>query len=129
MRERMARPGSTASFRDFVLDQLAGAGDVECQAMFGGHGLYRGGRFFGILLRGRLYFRTDAATRASYVERGMKPFRPNAKQTLASYYEVPPDVLEDPRVLERWAEVAVRTQRGGPPRAHPAGPKPAKEDP
>jgi DNA transformation protein len=84
--------------------------------MFGGHGLYRGEAFFGIIFRGRLYFRTDEASRASYLECGMRPFRPNARQTLGTYYEVPLDVLEDPRELERWAGVAVRTQRGGPKR-------------
>lgn len=84
--------------------------------MFGGHGLYGGEVFFGIILRGRLYFRTDEASRASYVERGMKPFRPNVAQSLGSYYEVPLEVLEDPRALERWAEAAVRTQRGRPTR-------------
>lgn len=104
------------SFRDFVLDQFAGVGDVECRAMFGGHGLYRGEAFFGIIFRGRLYFRTDEASRASYLERGMRPFRPNARQTLGTYYEVPLEVLENTRELERWAVAAVRTQRGGPKR-------------
>ena len=82
--------------------------------MFGGHGLYSGETFFGIMFRGRLYFRTDEATRFAYAERGMKRFRPSATQTLGSYYEVPPGVLEDARELERWAEAAVRARRGGP---------------
>jgi len=33
----------------------------------------------------------------------MKPFRPNAKQTLKSFYEVPIDVLEDTEQLASWA--------------------------
>jgi DNA transformation protein len=114
-----ARPserGSATSFREFVLDQLAGAGDLECRAMFGGHGLYRGEIFFGIIFRGRLYFRTDEASRAAYLERDMRPFRPRGKQGLGTYYEVPLEVLENARELERWAGAAVRTQRGGPKR-------------
>ncbi|MDC4224262.1 MAG: TfoX/Sxy family protein [Candidatus Manganitrophus sp.] len=47
-----------------------------------GHGLYRGESFFGILYKGRLYFKTDDASRSDYIEMGMKPFRPSAKQTL-----------------------------------------------
>ncbi len=82
--------------------------------MFGGHGLYSGGAFFAIIFRGRLYLRTDEATRGAYLERGMKPFRPSATQKLGSYYEVPPEVLEDALALERWAKAAVRTKRGGP---------------
>ena len=81
--------------------------------MFGGHGLYSGGTFFGIIFRGRLYFRTEEGTRDAYLEHGMKPFRPGATQKLGSYYEVPPEVLEDALALERWAGAAVRTRRGG----------------
>ena len=94
------------SFRNHVLDQLGGG--VDCRAMFGGHGLYRGAAFFGILFKGRFYLRTSPRTRKEFVDRGMKPFRPNARQTLKSYYEVPPDVLENRDLLRRWAERAAR---------------------
>ena len=55
----------------------------------------------------RLYFKTSDATRVAYVERGLQPFRPNVKQRLNSYYEVPADVIEDAAQLERWARGAV----------------------
>jgi DNA transformation protein len=74
--------------------------------MFGGHGLYLGGAFFGILYKGHFYLRTSPRTRKEFVDRGMKPFRPNARQTLKSYYEVPADVVEDREQLRRWAERA-----------------------
>jgi DNA transformation protein len=38
----------------------------------------------------------------------MGPFRPNERQTLKSYYEVPPEVLEDPEALRSWAGEAIR---------------------
>ena len=95
------------SLKDFVLDQLKGLGGLECRAMFGGFGLYAGGKFFAIRFQGRLYFRTDATTRPSYVERRMKPFRPNARQQLTSYYEVPADVIEDADGLGAWARAAL----------------------
>jgi DNA transformation protein len=94
------------SFKDFVLDQLTDLRGVTCRAMFGGYGLYRREVFFGIIHKGRLYFKTDEATRKDYNERGMKPFRPNAKQTLKSYYEVPVDIIEDQEQLTAWAERA-----------------------
>ena len=78
--------------------------------MFGGDGLYQRARFFGILFKGRLYFKTDAATGIAYIEMGMKPFRPSAKQTLKSYYEVPVDVMEDPDRLVAWASKALECQ-------------------
>jgi DNA transformation protein len=95
-------------FKDFVLDQLDGLRGVNCRAMFGGYGLYRGEAFFGIVHKGRLYFKTDETSRTAYRERGMKPFRPNRKQTLKTYYEVPVDVVEDAGLLVAWAAQAAR---------------------
>ena len=69
--------------------------------------MYRESIFFGIIQRGRLYFKTDARTLADYVSRDMKPFRPNAKQTLKSYYEVPVEIIEDSQELIAWAKQAI----------------------
>jgi DNA transformation protein len=91
------------SFNDFVLDQLGPTGGVTCRAMFGGHGLYRKGKFFAIIHKGKLYFKTDENSRSAYIKKGMKPFRPNKKQTLKNYYEVPADVIDDAELLAGWA--------------------------
>jgi DNA transformation protein len=99
------------SFKDFVLDQLQDLDDVEARRMFGGYGLYQDETFFGIIHRGRLYFKIDESTVGEYRKRKMKPFRPNAKQTLKSYYQVPVDVVEDRDRLGEWAKKAVRCQR------------------
>jgi len=97
-------PGDT--FKDYVLDQLAGLGGVSARPMFGAYGLYKGGRFFGIIHKETLYFKTDEATRAQYIEYGMKPFRPSKKQTLKNYYEVPAEILDDNGELSAWAHTA-----------------------
>jgi DNA transformation protein and related proteins len=93
-------------FRDFVLDQLNELPGLTHRPMFGGYGLYCGRVFFGIVHKGRLYFKTNATTVLRYRERKMKPFRPNARQTLHSYYEVPVDILEDAGELTLWAQQA-----------------------
>ena len=104
----MERLAQEAGFKVFVEDQLSGLRGVVCRAMFGGYGLYRGSTFFGIIFRGRLYFKTRDETRRRYEQAGMKPFHPSAKQTLKNYYEVPADVLEAPEELVVWAREAVR---------------------
>ena len=96
------------SFVAYVLDQLKGVEGLGCRAMFGGHGLYRGTTFFGIVFEAQLYLKTDGSTVSHYTRRGMRPFRPNDRQLLKSYYEVPADVLEDRRRLTEWAEAAAR---------------------
>jgi DNA transformation protein len=98
------------SFKDFVLDQLQELDDVEARRMFGGHGLYQDETFFGILHKGELFFKIDASTVGEYRRRKMKPFRPNAKQTLKSYYQVPVDIIEDADELRAWAARAIRCQ-------------------
>ena len=99
------------SFKDFVLDQLRELDDVEARRMFGGYGLYRDETFFGIIHKDRVYFKIDDSTVSEYRRRKMKPFRPNAKQTLKSYYQVPLEILEDAEQLCHWAAQAICCQK------------------
>ena len=89
------------TFRDFVSEQLGE--NIEIRPMFGGYGLYRDDAFFGIVFKGRLYFRTGPLSRKEYVARGMKPFKPSARMTSKTYYEVPADILEDRDAVRTWA--------------------------
>jgi DNA transformation protein len=95
------------TFLAFVLEQLESMTEVRSRAMFGGHGLYRGQAFFGIVYDGRLYFRVDDASREDYASRGMGPFAPGPDVTMRGYYEVPVDVLEDRSEIGRWAARAL----------------------
>ena len=97
-------------FRDRVIAGLAGLGEIRCRAMFGGYGLYLRDTFFGIIYRGRLYLHTDGTTRGEYEAYGMRPFRPNPRQTLKSYYEIPAEVLNDLEQLVTWAGESIGTR-------------------
>ena len=99
------------SFKDFVLDQLQDLNGVEARPMFGGHGLYKDEIFFGIVHKGKLFFKVDESTVGEYRRRKMKPFRPNPRQTLKSYYQVPVEILEDNEQLSYWAMKAIRCQQ------------------
>jgi DNA transformation protein len=100
---------STDSFRDFVLEQLSALENLRCKRMFGGHGLYSGAVFFGIVFDGRLYFKTNPDTLADYLAFQAAVFAPSEKQTLKNYREVPIDILEDSAQLTAWAKKAART--------------------
>lgn len=99
------------SFKDFILDQLDDLDNVEASRMFGGYGLYQDEIFFGIIFKGYLYFKTNEITAAEYRQRKMKPFRPNAKQALKSYYRVPVEIIEDRDRLAEWAKTAIGCQK------------------
>ena len=101
---------SETGFVEFIQDQLCDLRGLACRRMFGGYGLYHGETFFGIIFRGRLFFKTDTSTAEHYRAHGMRPFRPSATQTLRSYYEVPLEVMEDAEELTAWARAAVACQ-------------------
>jgi len=95
------------SFNEFVLEQLSGLNNPHCKSMFGGHGLYEGNKFFGIISKGRLYFKTDQNSKNDYIKLGMEQFRPYNKKTMKNYYEVPADVLEDRERILKFAEISL----------------------
>ena len=93
------------------MEQLESLRGLRCRAMFGGYGLYAGQRFFGIIYKGRLYFKVSDKTKSYYAAAGMKAFKPSAKMTLKSFYEVPADVLEESDSLSEWAAAAIEAAR------------------
>lgn len=100
----------SASYLDYVLEQLAGLGEVHSRRMFGAVGLYRGEQFFGLIDDNVLYLKVDDGNRADFLARGMAPFRPyrDKPEYSMSYYQAPADVIEDAEQLAAWARAAVR---------------------
>ena len=102
----------TSGYREFVLDQLSGLGEVTAKAMFGGVGLYWRDLFFAIIARDVLYFKTDQENVGEYEQAGMEAFRPYPDRPgTMRYHEVPTGVLEDPEELLVWARKAVGAAR------------------
>jgi DNA transformation protein len=98
----------SASFREFVLDQLAGLEGLRARAMFGGVGLYADDVFFGIVAADELFFKVDDTNRREYETAGSMPFKPYADRAMTMpYYNVPLVVLEDAAMLGEWAARAV----------------------
>ena len=112
------------SYLGFVVDQLAGIGQVRSKRMFGGVGLYADELFFGLLDNNGLYFKVDDSNRADFVARGKGPFRPfpDKPDLSMSYYEVPAEVIDEAEELAAWARKALRVAA-----AAPRKPKPRKK--
>jgi DNA transformation protein len=108
---RDVRPSLRSKARDstheWLEERLGRLPELEVRRMFGGAGVYAAGTMFGILYAERLYLKTNESTRAQYAERGMGPFRPRRGAVLKSYYEVPPDILDDDAELLAWARAAL----------------------
>jgi len=103
-------------FLDYVIDQLSMLGQVTARRMFGGAGLYCDGRMFAVVADDMAYLKVDDSNREDFAKAGSSPFNPypeKAKGTSYSYYEIPPDVLENPAVLAEWARRSLEIARKG----------------
>jgi DNA transformation protein len=99
-------------FLEYVLDQLSGWGKVTARKMFGGAGLYRDGRMFGLIADDVAYLKVDDSNRQEFEAAGSPPFKPYPdKPTSMSYYEIPRDILEDPEELAEWAQRSLDIQK------------------
>ena len=99
------------SFVEYTLELLEPLGSVLARAMFGGWGLYLGGRMFGLIIEYRLYLKTDDASRPAFESAGGEPFVYDAgkgrKPVTMSYWTPPPDASDDAHLLLPWARRAV----------------------
>ena len=98
-----------AQYLAYVLEQLAGLGNVSTRRMFGGVGLYGGELFFGLIDDDTLFFKTDESNAAEYQARRMPRFMPPANRPLGpmGYHQVPAEIIEDDESLVAWARKAV----------------------
>jgi len=95
-------------FVEYVVDQLCCIGEVAARKMFGGAGLYFENIIFGLIADDTLYFKVDDTNRDEYEAAGMGPFMPFADNRMVMpYYEVPPEVLDEPELLRMWARKAI----------------------
>ncbi|MCK5804873.1 MAG: TfoX/Sxy family protein [Lentisphaeria bacterium] len=98
-------------FLAYLLDLFSGWGNVSARKMFGGVGLYRDGKMFGLIADDVAYLKVDDSNRQAFVQAECSPFKPYPdKETVMSYYEIPPDVLEQPEELIKWAKRSLAIQ-------------------
>lgn len=105
----MSRSLARAALAQHIVDLMRAFGSVQVRAMFGGHGLYRDGLMFALLLDERLYLKVDDNNQAAFDAQGLLPFTyvtKDGKTGRLRYHEAPPEVFEDPQVMAHWARVA-----------------------
>jgi len=85
--------------------------------MFGGHGLFRDGIMFAIVLKGGLYFKVDDVSRIHFTKRNLPAFTylSKGRTVRLGYHEAPADALEDETVMAEWCrlgwQAALRSKR------------------
>ncbi|MDA1090395.1 MAG: TfoX/Sxy family protein [Proteobacteria bacterium] len=102
-------------YLDYLLDMLTPLGPVQSKRMFGGAGLFMDGTMFGLIVDDVLYLKADEQTQSDFEDQGMGPFtyqKKSRKEPVAlSYFEAPPDVIEDSDALSAWGRKAWEAAR------------------
>jgi DNA transformation protein and related proteins len=96
--------------RDFLIDLFADFGPVTIRPMFSGFGISADGVNFAMSLRAGLFFRADAQTIPRFQAEGSKPFQYETSKrsvTVASYWQLPARLFDDPDELAEWARAAL----------------------
>lgn len=96
------------AFAHFVVELMAGFGQVQAKPMFGGFGIYCQGLMFALIAQDQLYFKADAQSVGEFTARGLGPFvfESQGKATLIKYYQAPPEVYDEPDHMAHWARLA-----------------------
>jgi DNA transformation protein len=99
---------SSSEFVEFVVEQMESIGRLRVRAMFGGYGIYLDDCFFAIIVDDRMYFNADSVTASEFEAKGLSPFSYVARGKLVTmqYFEVPPEVFEEPDVMSLWVQKA-----------------------
>ena len=95
-------------------ERLEGLGPIRVARMFSGANLSIHGVTFALVIGGTFYLRVDDESRPRFAALGAEPFRYATKVrevTVASYYEAPADILDDPDELPAWAAHALKAAR------------------
>lgn len=101
-------------FLEYVLDQLSNWGDVSVRKMFGGAGLYRDGKMFGLVADDVIYLKVDDTNRAKYEKAGSAPFQPRENKPMTmSYWMLPEELLERSEEWVEWAKESLTIQKKG----------------
>ncbi len=88
-------------------------GPVQFRRMFGGYGIFHQGLMIGLIADEMLYLKADAQLAARFLGRACAQFsyRKGNKVVRMSYYQAPPEALEQPDQLAEWAHLALRAAR------------------
>lgn len=106
--------GASASFTEFLREQLAPLGRITTRRMFGKTGVFCNGLMLGIVSDDTLYLRVDDQNRASFKEAEAAPPLSYVKKGLTidlAYWPLPDRLLDEPDESLTWARAALAAAR------------------
>ena len=101
---------ASASFAEFLREQLAPLGRVTMRRMCGKTGVFCDGVMFGMVTDNMLYFRVDDHNRAAFKEAESFPplsYEKKGSTIDLSFWRAPERLFDEPDELVAWARVAL----------------------
>jgi DNA transformation protein len=99
----------SVSFKEFLIEQMAGFGPVTIRPMFGGAGVMRDGHMFALVDDEVLYLKADDTTKAAFVAENLSQFTYKSKVGKLmemAYWRIPERCLDDPEEMAKWCRAA-----------------------
>jgi len=101
---------ASASFAEFLREELAPLGRVTMRRMFGKTGVFCDGVMFGMVTDNMLYLRVDDHNRVAFREAESFPplsYEKKGETIDLSFWRAPEWLFDEPDELVRWAQVAL----------------------
>ena len=101
---------ASASFAEFLREQLAPVGPITMRRMFGKTGVFCDGVMLGMVTDNTLYFRVDDGNREVFKEAEAHPplnYRKQGEPIDLSFWRVPERLFDEPDEFVEWARIAL----------------------
>jgi DNA transformation protein and related proteins len=101
---------ASASFAEFLTEQLAPLGRVTMRRMFGKTGVFCDGVMLGMVTDNTLYFRVDDHNRTAFEEAASFPplnYRKKGEIIDLSFWRAPERLFDEPDEFVTWARLAL----------------------
>jgi DNA transformation protein len=101
---------ASASFAEFLCEQLAPLGHIALRRMFGKTRVFCDGVMLGLVTENTLYFRVDADTKDAFAEAAADPPLNYAKKGELidlAFWRAPERLYDEPEAFVAWARLAL----------------------
>ena len=101
---------ASASFAEFLREQLAPLGHLTMRRMFGKTGVFCDGAMLGMVTDNTLYFRVDDGNRDAFAEAAAFPplnYEKQGELIDLSFWRAPEWLFDEPDELVEWARIAL----------------------
>ncbi len=99
-----------------IAEIFAALGEVAIRRMFGGKGVYAGGRIVAVEVAGEVLLKADARSAPEFEAAGSRQWTYDGKNgpVKMPYWSVPAEAFDDPDEMAKWVRLAAQAAARAP---------------